>query len=382
MVSIAAAQIFFAVAFISLLLSRNELRFPPRLLYPLLAFSGWTLLSLAFSDSPVSGVSKLRKLPLLLILLLIYSVYKRTRQVKIGMQGMSLAAGLAGCVGVVQFVVDYTRYRQEGVALYKSYVAHQISGFMSHWLTFGAELMLVTVLLVALLLFLPSQEFPRTGALLLLPLSASIILSFTRGIWIATLASVGYLIIRSKRRLLLFGFPVLLIVVALAAPSWLQDRIRSIGNTHSDSSNQARIVMLKTGIEMIKRHPVFGVGLERVGPEFLSYKPPTIPLPDGWYGHLHSNYLQIAAERGIPCLLILLWLFFEILKEGIALTQHQLETSRAMGQLIVAATIALMIGGLFEYNFGDSEVLMTYLYLIAAANAWARLSARESAIVV
>ncbi len=44
-----------------------------------------------------------------------------------------------------------------------------------------------------------------------------------------------------------------------------------------------------------------------------------------------------------------------------------------LGQAGVAMSIGLMIAGLFEFNLGDSEVMMLYLFLIAAGYAWTRL---------
>ena len=61
---------------------------------------------------------------------------------------------------------------------------------------------------------------------------------------------------------------------------------------------------------MIRAHPWFGLGPEEVKLQFNSYVPPDIPrpLPEGWYGHLHNIYLQYAAERGIPTMLLMLWM--------------------------------------------------------------------------
>ena len=66
---------------------------------------------------------------------------------------------------------------------------------------------------------------------------------------------------------------------------------------------------------MIKAHPLVGVGLERVGPEFEHYVPADVPrpLPTGYYGHLHNIYYHFAAERGLPALAAILWLFGQAL---------------------------------------------------------------------
>ena len=66
---------------------------------------------------------------------------------------------------------------------------------------------------------------------------------------------------------------------------------------------------------MIRAHPWFGMGPEEVKLQFNNYVPADIPrpLPEGWYGHLHNIYLQYAAERGIPTMLLMLWMLGQIL---------------------------------------------------------------------
>ena len=371
--SIAVSQILIGMALLCLLISRRPLEFPYRLRYPLLAFIGWTLLSLAFSDAPFSGLSQVRKIFIYLIPVLVYNAYQNRRQIQKSFQGVVLAGTIVSVYGLGQFLYDYLKLAREGLPFYKNYVAHQISGFMSHWLTFGAELMLVIVMLLSLLLFFGRERIGSWWWLCLAPLGLALLASFTRGVWLGTLAGAAYLLIRLRRRVLWLLLPAVILVLYLAAPRWLQQRERSIFDVKTDSSNQARLVMLRTGLAMIAAHPWLGVGPERVGPEFLRYKPASLPLPAGWYGHLHDNYLQIAAERGIPCLFIFLWFFVEIIRDGLSWARSDKAEVRAMGNAQVAITISLMVAGLFEFNFGDSEVLMLYLSLIAAFYAWVRL---------
>lgn len=379
--SIAASQALLGLALLCLLVSRlfsrRPLEFPPRLRWPLLAFIAWTLLSLAFSDAPLTGFSQARKLVLFLILPLVYNAYQNRRDIERTFQGLLLGGAISSLFGVGQFARAYLTLKRAGLPFYENYVAHQISGFMSHWMTFGGELMLVLVLLFALLLFLRSGEISRWWWLCVAPLVAALLGSFTRGIWLGTLAGVTYLLARSRRPILCVVVPIVVLLLYLLAPRSLQERERSIFEVESDSITRGKVVMLQTGLAMISAHPVFGVGPERVGPEFVRYKPASLPFPS-WYGHLHNDYVQIAAERGIPCLIILLWLFFEILREGILLGRNQTEGIRAMGHATVALTAALMVAGLFEYNFGDSEVLMLYLFLISAVYSWARLHQASS----
>ena len=62
---------------------------------------------------------------------------------------------------------------------------------------------------------------------------------------------------------------------------------------------------------MIRDHPWFGVGRERVPAEFLKmYGGPN--LTNIYYGHLENNFLQIAAERGLICFAAFIWFLLEL----------------------------------------------------------------------
>ena len=125
---------------------------------------------------------------------------------------------------------------------------------------------------------------------------------------------------------------------------------------------------------MVKAHPWFGLGPEQIRRQFDAYVPAGIkrPLPVGYYGHLHNIYVQYAAERGIPGLLLLLWV--------IGMTAF--DCSRAIRQIgsgrsqqlfwlhgTVAVILGVLTGGLFEYNLGDSEVLMMFTSVVALGYA-------------
>jgi O-antigen ligase len=129
-----------------------------------------------------------------------------------------------------------------------------------------------------------------------------------------------------------------------------------------------RTITRRTGIEIIKAHPLLGIGPEQVKAQFDRWVPADIPrpLPDGWYGHLHNIYLQYAAERGIPTMLAMMWLigkvlfdFFRRLKRGAT------GDRRFILHGAIAVILAILAEGLLEYNLGDSEVLTMFLCVVA-----------------
>ena len=78
--------------------------------------------------------------------------------------------------------------------------------------------------------------------------------------------------------------------------------------------------------------------------------------------HLHNVPLQIAAERGLPALL--LWGWFVVMVVRDLIQQFRQPQSRALAAAGLAAVACMLTAGMFEYNFGDSEFLMLLLVLI------------------
>jgi len=84
------------------------------------------------------------------------------------------------------------------------------------------------------------------------------------------------------------------------------------------------------------------------------------------WGHMHSNLLQIALERGVPALILWLVLLFiyartlwRRLRSGA--TMPWLERGILLGAF--GGLAGFLTSGLVHYNWGDSEVVMV-LYMI------------------
>jgi hypothetical protein len=121
---------------------------------------------------------------------------------------------------------------------------------------------------------------------------------------------------------------------------------------------------------MITDRPVFGLGPELVKPYYTLYRDPDAPR---WrVPHLHDNVLQIAAASGVFAAAAYLALVALVLARAVRLLRERRNVGLTPGggQTLVAAAAflavtAASIAGLFEYNFGDKEVLMATLPLFA-----------------
>ena len=371
LLSIAVSQILLAVALAALLLSGLPLRWP-RISIPLGLFLGWTLVALAFSPDPGFGIPTVRKMVVYLMLLIVYSSIRTAAEAKwLVMAWIGVGTITAGR-GLVQYAVDVAGARAAHTDFYRFYIADRIRGFMSHWMTFSGQELFILLLVAAFLLFAPDIGKWRW---FWLPCAAvvgiALILSDTRSIWIAALLA-GFYLLWEWKKWAAIAMPAVLGLGLLVAPAAVQERVRSLNQPHGETdSNAQRMIVWRTGWQMIKAHPLVGVGPEEIRKKtvFDAYLPADIhyPLPDGNYQHLHNIYIHYAAECGVPAALFL----------TVALVMALLDFRRALGNLpagrsdrrfllqaAIAAVIGTMVAGIMEKNLGDTEVLTMFLAIM------------------
>jgi putative inorganic carbon (HCO3(-)) transporter len=365
--SIAVSQTLMGIAFAVLLFSDLPLRLPPIKL-PLGLFMIGTVISLLASVDPRSGTPQIRKFFVFLILLLISSTFRRTVEVRGIVLGWSLVATLSALRSLFQFAQKYQEALEAHENFYQYYVGERITGFMSHWMTFGGEEMVVVLMLGAFLFFSPAKKWKTAGWICGAVLMMSLVLGMTRSIFLLGMPIGMLYLLWFWHRWLVVAVPVAAVAILFSiAP--LRERAASILQPHGETdSNMHRTITRRTGIEIIKAHPLLGIGPEQVKAQFDRWVPADIPrpLPDGWYGHLHNIYLQYAAERGIPTMLAMMWLigkvlfdFFRRLKRGAT------GDRRFILHGAIAVILAILAEGLLEYNLGDSEVLTMFLCVVA-----------------
>ena len=117
--------------------------------------------------------------------------------------------------------------------------------------------------------------------------------------------------------------------------------------------------MMKSGWRIIKDDPLTGVGPDMIIQVYPHYRDKLAVNQRN--PHLHNVPLQIAAERGIPALLVWLWFIATLVRD---FWRRRTSESPSLSNAGLAAIGAMLAAGLFEYNFGDSEFLMLFLVLV------------------
>ncbi len=218
------------------------------------------------------------------------------------------------------------------------------------------------MLLVAAQLATGGWRSPWRWAAFLL-ISTALLLTLTRGAWVAAALTLGGLAFLRARRFLT-AYVIAAVAVAsflffLAPASWLE-RAESISDLQ-DGSNYDRLCMDEAGFFMISERPIFGVGPEAVKGLYPIYRHPTAPRLN--VPHLHNAILMRAAEQGLPSLLVYGWM----MAAGIRLAWRAFRERRAP-DLALAAVLVLVgfnIASLFEDNWRDTEVRRLLLFFLA-----------------
>ena len=374
LVSIAVCQILLGAALGLMLASREPLRFP-RIWLPLSIFIALTLLALALSSDPRAGLPQLKKLYVYLMLPVVFTAVRHVSEIRPLVWAWAAAASASGLWSFVQFWMKRQHALSQHGDFYLAYVADRATGFMGHWMTFGAAQMAALMLLLSALIFAPPPKISmalrnsrsRDRCIDCARLDPWCVACDCGGVALSH-RNVASEVSRTDPRRTATG------LVRGRHDLYVSECRRSI-NPHGEvDSNRHRYVTRRTGMEMIKAHPWFGLGPEMPGKQFQQYVPSDIklPLPEGFYGHLHNVYLQYGAERGIPALLAFLWMIGMMLHDWWTRARSSISPDRrAILHGSIAVLIAFLIEGLFEHNLGDSEVLSMFWIVTAwGYRAW------------
>jgi putative inorganic carbon (HCO3(-)) transporter len=369
MVSIAGASIFLSLAILGLLVlkvqQRNfQISFPPVKL-PLAFFMATTLVAFVFSPEPQIGLPPINKFWLFALIPLICSLFS---------VGVILRAYrflfVLGLLAAIRSIYQVFQFHPEGV---------RTTGFMGHWMTFSGELMLVFMTLIAYIYFLRPKRI-LFWTILACVIGVALSLSFTRSIWIATVVGLFCTLGMGKLNWKILTVVLCTLGVLLAIPGPFQRRLMSLWDS-SDPSNYARRAIWKAGLKMVAAHPLVGVGPNRVSKVFYDYHDhPEDRSRAGFFPiHLHNNLLQFAAERGIPCAAAWLWLMVKLgLDHWKAYKRFFADAlKRTICAVGFITVVVLFVAGQFEFNFGDSEVLMIFLFLVTAPYVLSRSPERS-----
>ncbi|MDZ7291145.1 MAG: O-antigen ligase family protein [candidate division KSB1 bacterium] len=243
-------------------------------------------------------------------------------------------------------------------------------------MTWGALCVLFMAVTLQVALAAPTPRLRWLAWAAIVPQAFAMLLSFVRGAYVGFLASAIYLLRHywaNPRLLWRRVFPVLLIfvtVIAFLAPDTVRKRIALIFDLKYHST-QVRLVQWQYALQIAADHPLFGVGWRDMMPIFRRYVPPDINVSEHvkhdifHIGHFHSNYVMVLVCFGLAGLFAFLWLLLAVWRQlGIAATGTGSEQDRLIIWGSRAAMIGFLVAGIFDWTFGDAEVVTMFWFVI------------------
>jgi O-antigen ligase len=216
--------------------------------------------------------------------------------------------------------------------------------------------------------------------------------SLVRSAWLGFGVSFVVIAVIAERRLL-WAVPAVLVVAMLIAPREIIDRAASLVRVGTafenaepadpdvepaDPDGESRLGIWKTYVRIAGDYPAFGIGLHNARYTYDRYKDPG--SIESEIPHAHNNYLQAVVERGIIGLVAFLALvggLFVIFARAYRRGPPGSKTY-VVGLAGVGIMSGFLVEGLFEYTFGDFEIMILIYGLAAVAVALTRREPGET----
>ena len=333
-------------------LARRERRLRARLplILPLCAFLAASLLSAVFARDQLTAFIGLRSawLPIVFFLVCVNTLSRaqasQTTRILIG------AGGVAAAYGLAQTVTNGTGFR--------------VHGTFGHYMTFAGVVLLIVLVALGQGIFQPGrrQKAWILGTVVLM--SAALLMTQTRSAWLGLVAGSVALLWCWKRWYVL-ALPILLVLVLFVSPAPVKDRALSLLDME-DITMLERFKMWNGGWNIFRAHPLTGAGPDNLPLVYAEYKDPRESRE--YFTHLHSNVVQIAAERGAIGLITWLWIWVAYFRSVAGIYRRSSAREGPSKALIVgslAAVIGFLVAGLFECNYRDSEVASLTYFVMA-----------------
>ena len=264
--------------------------------------------------------------------------------------GLSLSGARTASIGQTVAVGDVAAFRPPGLTRHPNELAD-----------YPLFLLPTAVLLLCAPKGTASRLAKMAAFILLGAGGAILVISLSRGAWIAGAGSLAFTFFMARRRglmrsrhvrLAITGAVMAVAAVAIVYPAAIK---RATGD--DQRSTQVRLAMFEQALLIFRSNPIAGVGLGGYYTAAKSYIPPSFgkyspALRQGITGNVvHNKYLLVLAEHGIVGLIVLLAVYATFFREWYR-RKHWLDTGRSLLALgLTAALLAQLMFYMFEHFY-------------------------------
>ena len=355
-----------------------------------LALTGWLFISAIGGTDPSNSLNgALYFLRLYLVYLYVANNVNNTSAVKWVLVSLLLLAAIQSSMAVLQYLTKTNVGSVSdlvGETIGATREVEVVSGYLfrargtlttdtalSHWFD------LLLPFTFSLLLARGIDQATRISLLLLLGIGmVALILTFTRGAWVGSLAGLMAVLVLWLRnrwfnvRNLFLVLGLLAIAVTLLLP--LSGLVVARWSGTTDDTLTVRKNLNTAALEMMQQHPIFGIGWDNFAARAPDFGVGFSWQREGAIHKAHNLYLAFASEAGLPGLIGFLGLLLALFRVGWSNLRGQDPWVEILTVGILGSFVGVLVHGLVAWGLLTYAVFPLFWVLMGLLVALSRLS--------
>ncbi|MCP4110626.1 MAG: hypothetical protein GY749_34735 [Desulfobacteraceae bacterium] len=205
-------------------------------------------------------------------------------------------------------------------------------------------------------------------------IAVALIMTFSRGTWIASLTSMFFMVIclftsryfKNKKLLIVLTFGIFVLVFIILSSQQITERIVTIMEYQDRVSFHSRTIVWKECVRLIINNSLLGTGPGTFAIVFTQYQPPGLNKK---FTMAHNDYLHFVSEIGLPIVPIIIWMIFLLYKKGFKKFKNRSRLVRGITLGAMSGVTAMLIHSITDFNLHipSNALLFTVLTALAAA---------------
>jgi O-antigen ligase len=204
------------------------------------------------------------------------------------------------------------------------------------------------------------------GAVSLLAV-VGILLTYSRPTLLALYISFWIFALVKKHKPLIAVLVIITAIAPVIVPRPVKQWAKDVEyNPARFMCNDDRIAIYENSLNMIKAHPLIGLGANTYMKNYRFYKnsPEYRGVVTSDYIYAHNNFLHLLAELGFLGLGIFLWLLYLILRQSLRIRRRLAEPFlKTLSLSLIVGLTAFLINGLTESSLYSSRVAGIFWFL-------------------
>lgn len=365
-ISIAAQQSFFGLALAGFLLyiatipDRHQLVLPPKAIIILMAL--YTVYRFAAMVADHSDLFIIKKEWLFLMVVTGAVMLRDVKKLLWVLDFFAAGVIAISLYGIWQHFIGLDLYHH--LLLDRMTYGYRARGTFSTYLTYSGFLAVATIFLVPVG-FTVTNKVRKYVYLIASQISlASVLFNYSRSSIVALIIGVIILVLLIEVRYRKWVSLILLLTLAFGiviSPDFLSRFDNMTQNEFTTAHANSRVTIWDAALRMIKESPVLGVGPGKFGDKYIEYRKNRTGRD---LTHAHNDFLNAAAEAGIPSALFLIMLWVAVLwylYKGYVRCPVGFQKGVVLGAFL--GSVVFVVMAQFEAFFSDEEVRTLLMFI-------------------